>query len=101
MNTEHTPGPWKVNYDGTILTEDKTGPCSHEIIAQMPVWFGTAQKGHVTQDHLAANARLIAAAPELLAALEFMVRVGPSGIIGQQTARERAIEAIAKAKGAQ
>lgn len=38
------------------------------VVARMPFWIA-APPGHATQDLNAANARLIAAAPDLLAAL--------------------------------
>jgi hypothetical protein len=61
MNTKHTPGPWRtdvrdpafVNYD--VRTDDT-------IICTMGIEMPTEEE--------AANARLIAAAPELLEALE-------------------------------
>ena len=60
--SEHTPGPWLV-YDLLIMSEnaDKTTICdvSH---------FGSNDN----EDH--ANARLIATAPELLAACEALIR---------------------------
>jgi len=71
-NTEHTPGPWIVeecyNIDGSkFLTINGQGPHG--------AWLADIQAGSVnghpadfTEKHL-ANAYLIAAAPELLAAL--------------------------------
>lgn len=59
MPTNHTPGPWyfACDADGTMVTDD-TG-------AQIAMW--PPQGGTVEQ---CANARLIAAAPELLAVLK-------------------------------
>jgi len=59
--TEHTPGPWNVtaignNYDHHGIYADE-GPCAQGTDICNTVYG-------------AANARLIAAAPELLAALE-------------------------------
>jgi hypothetical protein len=64
-----TPGPWSVSGDGKIL-----GPrdgCSHVIIAAMPVWWSNQSPGsHASQDVQAANAALIAHAPDLIAEVE-------------------------------
>jgi hypothetical protein len=57
----HTPGPWRVINDGVIGV-------------QMGRWGGFAlpDSGTHDQDTALANARLIAAAPELLAALKML-----------------------------
>lgn len=91
---KHTPGPWTVTFD----------EYGDEI------WFGGAGKGiHVidtgndtadiflggTSEAAFANARLVAAAPDLLAALKRLVEVGccaGEGVI-------EAEEAIKKAEG--
>ena len=59
MTTQHTPGPWHVTGDehGTMIT-DNTG----EQIALWPQQGGTVEQ--------CANARLIAAAPAMLKALQ-------------------------------
>lgn len=77
-NTKHTPGPWVVNYEGDVRGADgRTVP-----------W---------TKD----DARLIAAAPELLAALEWAMGYLPTE--GQSVTWMRghaaARTAIARAKG--
>lgn len=68
MKLPHTPGPWKM-----YLTEDEAGDLIYNI--------GTVAKGDFIADtgylgsaaKRKANARLIAAAPELLAMLEEFV----------------------------
>lgn len=59
MKTAHTPGPWRA--DGLLIKAIDHGK-----------WFGIAKAGgsKLTIDGNMANAALIAAAPELLAALE-------------------------------
>lgn len=52
----HTPGPWKVD-QGVVRT------------ANPDVWFTQRWNGTLTNDVIQANARLIAAAPDLLTAL--------------------------------
>lgn len=58
---------------------------------------GTNNELVIAECHEEIKANLIAAAPDLLEALESLFRVGPSGIIGQQFARDKALEAINKA----
>lgn len=66
MNATHTPGPWNIRtarndegYGLLICDEDQT------ILSRMDTWLGKTPEAAME-----ANARLIAAAPELLAALE-------------------------------
>ena len=63
MSTQHTPGPWATDgdaYSGNLDIIALTGR-----IAMLDCEFSEE-----TEDVLTANARLIAAAPDLLAALE-------------------------------
>lgn len=64
MNTEHTKGPWKVDTKGRFWSIEST-QCE---ICAMP-----DMDGREATPNEQANARLIAAAPELLAALEHIV----------------------------
>lgn len=59
MRTEHTPGPWEVSRlsDDTILA----GPAKTLVAYVATVGMG---------DDVGPNARLVAAAPDLLAALK-------------------------------
>lgn len=62
MTTTHTPGPWATHLvDETVV-----------VIPRRPLPQQISMLGHseVADDEDYANARLIAAAPELLAALE-------------------------------
>ena len=59
MNTQHTPGPWYVA-NGVQIRSDK-----HQVAK---AWSFAGKTGE-------ANAQLIAAAPDLLAALHGVVRV--------------------------
>jgi hypothetical protein len=88
MSTKHTPGPWTIHTDGLGIT------------------FIAAPEGSVAELHGApekvANARLIAAAPELLSALGNALAVLSSldGLnIGAIGVLEDARAAIAKATG--
>ena len=70
MKTQHTPEPWKARH---------CGGNKWEIVAASPHVKGLTQtvaelNGPWGPDNYAANARLIAAAPELLGALQYMLR---------------------------
>jgi hypothetical protein len=71
--TKHTPGPWKLADD---LTKDGTpivrGGRHNEAVCYSPVNRRVGEKG--PSDVEMANARLIAAAPELLDNLQHAVR---------------------------
>jgi hypothetical protein len=69
--SEHTPGPW------TVTNADHIGDPKEDDFSYLPpYWFIDAGKGYAEDGfHIAAfmkeaNARLIAAAPELLEALK-------------------------------
>jgi len=55
MSTSHTPGPWRKKYDTHVYAE------GHQLIAIC--------EGAETWQETFANARLLAAAPDLLVAL--------------------------------
>lgn len=64
MNAQHTQGPWYIAADAEgTMTTDSNG-------AQITMW--PPQGGTVEQ---CANARLIAAAPDLLVALQMVDRI--------------------------
>jgi len=89
--SKHTPGPWYIN----PIKANANG--NRRIMAEQctPV--------AVVPDHLVADARLIAAAPDLLEALELMLDRfrDTEGSHGQweEEATENARAAIAKATG--
>lgn len=64
MNASHTPGPWRICYDGQIDGADGRRICS----------FGWNSFREFNEDaEYKATARLLAAAPDLLAALQNVV----------------------------
>lgn len=86
-----TPGPWKVDSDGADVWVMKDHSGGQGIAAIFDV-NGIAE--------MTANAALIAAAPELLAALEFCAEALDTEAGGLYKAHvEQARAAIAKAKG--
>ena len=73
--SKHTPGPWEVvnnppNEDGSTATSIYG---SDQYVAD--VYCGYAGSKNMPNAEAAANARLIAAAPELLEALDGMIQV--------------------------
>jgi hypothetical protein len=96
--TGHTPGPWSYvqadqgqDWDFEIVgIEQEPVPSEHVLAQVLFVGFGP----EVLRDG-EANARLMSAAPELLEALEGVVRVA-----GRKTDEfDKARNAIAKARG--
>jgi len=81
----HTPGPWSARFD-----HDATG---------YPCYFLHGVSGDEKRNvqRLAANARLIAAAPELLEALNGLLNALPSATTHPAIKAARAV--IAKAEG--
>lgn len=98
-NAKHTPGPWRTKREGfsTIYVEAPIGGgWVQEIAACGPTNDGSAQQE--------ANARLIAAAPELMEALQGLVAVLDRQLHSPHAAERasplgRARAAIAKATG--
>lgn len=88
MKAKHTPGPWAVKPGGTDISLRIIGKTdlNQELIASVP----TYGDGH-------ANARLMAAAPELLDALKGVLIVADRKTNEFDAARA----AIAKAEGKQ
>ena len=88
-HTQHTPGPWRV------LEPDQVRGQEGEFVANCE-----CHRGRLATDR--ANARLIAAAPDLLEALGWMVETFNAKEIDPMAAFatiEKARAAIAKAKG--
>ena len=83
----HTPGPWKYAGDGSQeVYERKGGFCICRVNHSPAFYDGVAT----------ANARLIAAAPDLIEALKSLVEISDDDRAECQNARA----AIAKATGA-
>lgn len=98
-----TPAPWglphfastKTDCDcGFILVEGHCGAVGHVYFSKDN---STLNGDNPLPEQAIANARLIAAAPDLLEALQELVDVMPSINIGHQNARAKAINAINKA----
>lgn len=107
MTTKHTPGPWRVGDAGNTVFGPKTAHPSPVSICTI-----SGPTPRINPEEKRANARLIAAAPDLLEALEAicarvagefdnpaLVRLG--GALGDTNEDIRAISAAAiiKARG--
>lgn len=109
MSAQHTPGPWSLNTQYADI--EVRGPAESGVLVTVMAPWGIAADGPNPQP---ANARLIAAAPELLEALKELSamyastwdRVGGDlvmmggGIERFEAAHQVARDAIAKAAGA-
>jgi len=95
MTAKHTPGPWAVRTIDQSLATVETQDGEYNICTAAQLRGDDWQTEHAERK---ANARLIAAAPELLEALQFVMTAS-----GEQlgTAFEQAQAAIAKATGEQ
>ena len=92
MSAKHTPGPWKVyapEMPGTKATYGIDGPQGQAV-----VYFGITHKDGI---NLLADARLIAAAPELLEFARSVVCY--AGSAGDDYLADKAREIITKAIG--
>ena len=102
--TQHTPGPWEaVNNVGAGWSVrrqfERPGYTGLAPICSM-AWFQFEIEGIINDAISEANARLIAAAPELLAALQQLRSINPMSDYNElRDARAVADEAIAKAEG--
>lgn len=85
-NTLHTPGPWQVSPYNNITSRNGTVAKTE----QMPGNYDSERE---------ANARLISAAPDLLAICEEIANDSKCDLVNSER-RIRLYSAIAKAKGA-
>ena len=102
MSTQHTPGPWE-QIGSTVFAVDETGTVNRFSVSVQGGYVcrtkGRPTADSTSEDELLANARLIAAAPNLLEALcGAMDLIDSFGIKGGGISSFRA--AIAKATGA-
>lgn len=87
MSAQHTPGPWHVSKASPTRVIE-SGPRGNSI-AKMGLNLGVCSQGEAE-----SNARLIAAAPQMLEALEGLLRF-PLGTHQVEAAKK----AIEKARG--
>ena len=106
--SKHTPGPWKAHFEEAYFV---TGPDRGRVAMMMNLKGPHGLGGRRSGEESAANARLIAAAPDLLEALQRAVACGmvpsTSAFEGGAAAHSEQVRtadairaAIAKATGA-
>jgi len=100
MTTQHTPGPWTVFNEFRIKGKSKVIHISicdtlYVIIATLEELPGEDW----SMDEVNANARLIAATPEMLETLNYYVKLFKNGDSEWIAYGDKAREAIAKATG--
>ena len=82
--SEHTPGPWVVDGEGitigTVCTHE-SGVCQEITVPSVSVFK------EISSPEAVANARLIAAAPEMLEVLDLIVRIIEDGVQPLQNGR--------------
>ena len=96
MNATHTPGPWCTGEQGGDY-QQVTG-CGF-IIATVNSWWKVVESAQTKRLRMEADARLIAAAPDLLEALEKLVSDMHDTCGIHPQAGDQARAAIAKARG--
>lgn len=68
MNTKHTPGEWRYSEEYKLVTTSRIGIIEgSKTICELPTF------GHKPEEETNANGLLIAAAPDLLEALQQLV----------------------------
>ena len=90
---KHTPGPWKVQKPDHFVDG-----LSHFVVSDHPSvsYFHIAEMGtHDGREQAAANARLIAAAPEMLEALELINGYCHAGMMSNELGKHVKLEQIA------
>mgnify|MGYP001569738997 CR=1 FL=1 len=107
--TEHTPGPWRMENNGKPCAMSGAQDCYRVLtdkvrfVAEVPVqdWPDTetmnCQSYGYSYAEAEANAHLIAAAPDLLAACEAITHLATGRNVSEVVTKARA--AIAKATG--
>lgn len=100
MKTKHTPGPWATEYRATSRGgyAQEIFDSKGELIATA-AWYPIKYSVTTTTTNREANARLIAAAPDLLEAIEeALSHCGASGYLNcGKPATDKLRAAIAKA----
>lgn len=99
----HTPGPWRVTtgLNGGYIASKSAGYVPIRTPFREDAFRDGPARGDVTDEELDSNARLIAAAPDLLEACQAIA--ASSGLIGNRPdvadAMRKVSAAIAKANG--
>jgi hypothetical protein len=97
MTPKHTPGPWELQRTDDLQVVRKTGENTYRFIARCDSNYDTGGIHPVDGD--IANARLIAAAPELLAIAKCLLKIRQGKLGEGALTDEFLLEIIAKAEG--
>lgn len=103
MTTKHTPGPWHVRegkYGNVLVEYDTRGEGTFNntwVLAMLDAQ--QYEERFMPAGSQLANARLIAAAPDMLEALEAFVAATSSDFDALVVAKLKALAIIKKAKG--
>jgi hypothetical protein len=97
----HTPGPWKIGGQSGNPGEGEEISADGRLIAWTAATYDEDEDEDVVTEEDRANAKLIAAAPDLLAALRYAVTVMQDYDIDEHLSGEFEVftDAIAKAEG--
>ena len=104
MKTPHTPGPWEIETAKRFIGDSKETYDSLCVTFSSPLRAKLiCELGADTLPDNPHNAHLIAAAPDLLEALQFLladwIAINGDRITGSRVPAEKAIAAIAKVTG--
>ena len=94
---KHTPGPWKATRRGIMALNPMTG--RYSLVVCQPNWRGVEPDDVWLDTPREANARLIAAAPDLLEACKAFCRKVEAGEAKSTRSYAQMKAAIAKAEG--
>lgn len=81
MTTQHTAGPWHIARQTPTERRILVTKDGERVLACCSTGYESPRKGPIPKEERMANARLIAAAPELLAALRALAEISTGGVI--------------------
>ncbi len=101
---KHTPGPWEVGLDtlgSPVVVARKYAVATLSWCGfNMGGWHKGGPNAEAKRIEISANARLVAAAPELLEALKALLDDAPFSMNPESAAiHQQAVDVIAKAEG--
>ena len=100
MGIKHTPAPWRVSSESPRIIKKDYRAIGSDAGFLIASTMGNDNSGfYASEQEADANARLIAAAPELLEALEELITATQHLDQCHQATADKARAAIAKAKG--
>jgi hypothetical protein len=103
MSAQHTPGPWHLRLSNNATPHIEHGDCFRDEVGELDNRICVMPAEIVQSFNSFANARLIAAAPDLLEALQAALEAlrGSAGFDEINNAKKQIKAAIDKATGEQ